>query len=116
MELFRRKQKPPTTGHNGDDERLTQLAEQGDLDKAHIWTHHFAAPTEDAALQAATVMKRSEWDIDDVRPTDDNSGWLVVIKRRNVQLNYDLVRETRSYFTSLEGATLGGNYLGWDIG
>ena len=92
-----------------------QLAQQGALDKPHDWVHHFVSATEDSALQAATAMKRSNWDITDVRPTDDNSGWLVVIRRKAVVLSYDLVRETRSYFTSLEGATPNGKYLGWSL-
>ena len=92
-----------------------QLAQQGALDKSHDWVHHFVSATEDSALQAATVMKRSNWDITDVRPTEDNSGWLVVIRRKAVVLSYDLVRETRSYFTSLEGATADGKYLGWSL-
>lgn len=115
VELFRRKPKPETTGHSGDDERLGQLAQQGALDKPHNWIHHFVAATEDSALQAATVIKRSNWDITDVLPTDDGSGWLVVIRRKDVVLTYDLVRETRSYFTSLEGAAAGGSYLGWGL-
>lgn len=116
MGLFRRR-KPPgfDTGHAGDDQLLTQLAQITDLSAPRHWLHYLYFADEAAARGAADVISGAGWELQTVAESADGGPqWVVVAERHGAVTSPEAVREARVFFEAVAHQWPGGDYDGWE--
>ena len=119
MGVFRRKPAPSAslapTGHEGDDELLTQIAQHSDLEAGRHWVHYVYVADEDAARRAAEQVTEGGWDIQRVDlAASGGPEWVVIAEQHGAVTTPDAVRTARQFFESVAAAHPGGGYDGWE--
>ena len=119
MGLFRRKLEPApslgSTGHEGDDELLAQIALHSDLEAGRHWVHYVYVGDEDAARRAAEQVTAGGWDVQRVDlSAAGGPEWVVIAEQHGAVTTPDAVRTARQFFESVAAAHRGGGYDGWE--
>ena len=116
MGLFRRaKAAVAGTGHDGDDQLLSQLSQMSDLDSPRHWVHYLYFADEGAARGAAQVVAAAGWALQTVdRSASGGPEWVVIAERRNAVTSVQSVKEARTFFESVASQWPGGDYDGWE--
>jgi hypothetical protein len=104
-----------STGHAGDDQLLTILANQhGPLEKPRHWVHYLYAADEPAAREAERQITAEGWQIQRVDEAAKGPGWVVIAERHDAKLSPEAVVEARRLFEGVAARIDGGDYDGWE--
>ena len=116
MGLFRRhKAASFDTGHAGDDQLLTQLAQMTDLSAPRHWVHYLYFADEAAARGAAEVVSAAGWTLQNVEESAAGGPeWVVIAERHGAVTSPEAVRDARVFFESVAQRWPGGDYDGWE--
>lgn len=116
MGLFRRNKTVPfNTGHAGDDQLLTQLAQMSDLTAPRHWVHYLYFADEAGAREAAAVVAAAGWELQDVAESAAGGPeWVVIAERHGAVTDPDAVRDARAFFERVAQQWPGGDYDGWE--
>lgn len=114
MAWFKRGKSGFDTGHRGDDELLTQLSKQSNLDDPRHWLHYLYFQDENTAHQATGQIRAGGWDIQTVESAADGPGFVVIAEKHDAVTSPDAVRDARAFFESLASRVNGGEYDGWE--
>lgn len=104
----------PTTGHEGDDTLLSQIASKSDIDATRHWVHYLYVKDEPQARSAADVVSAAGWQIQRVdTAAGEEPGWVVIAESHAVT-SPDAVRQARLFFEGVAATHEGGDYDGWE--
>lgn len=116
MGLFRRSTPVPfDTGHEGDDQLLTQLSQMSDLTAPRHWVHYLYFADEASARGAAEVVLAAGWGLQNVAESATGGPeWVVIAERQGAVTSPEAVRDARQFFESVAEQWPGGDYDGWE--
>jgi hypothetical protein len=116
MGLFKRNKAASfETGHAGDDQLLTQLAQMSDLTAPRHWVHYLYFPDEAVAREAAEVVGAAGWDLQNVAESAAGGPeWVVIAERHGAVTSPEAVRDARAFFEDVAERWPGGDYDGWE--
>jgi hypothetical protein len=119
MRIFRRKTDAapniPSSGHDGDDQLLAQIAQHSNLETGRHWVHYVYFADERAAREAAEQISNGGWLIQRVDSSAAGGPeWVVIAERHNAVTTPESVRAAREFFEAVATAHPGGEYDGWE--
>lgn len=113
MRLFRRAPALESTGHEGDDHLLREIARRSRIDAPRHWVHYVYFADEAGARSAARAIERAGWTLQTVDAAANGDGWVVIADQHDVVVTPASVQSARSLFERV-AAEAGGDYDGWE--